>query len=121
MLKPFDIEPRKDILKKSFVSEEEYSCEEEINLTPQDRIGNIDWCKCGCECKKMVISAESFFLLLWLNHGVQVEHLTIQLLWVTTRLLVTRISFIYLVDEFFLLLVLQNETRRLGESKVLSF
>ena len=67
MLKPFDIEPRKDILKKSFVSEEEYSCEEEINLTPQDRIGNIDWCKCGCECKTMVISAESFFLLLWLK------------------------------------------------------
>ena len=67
MLKPFDIEPRKDILKKSFVSEEENSCEEEINLTPQDRTDNIDWCKCEGECKKMVISAETFFLLLCLK------------------------------------------------------
>ena len=38
----------KAILKKPFVSEEENNCVEEINLTPQDRIGNIDWCKCGC-------------------------------------------------------------------------
>ena len=31
-----------------------------INLTPQDRIGNIDWWKCGCECKLMTTFAESF-------------------------------------------------------------
>ena len=41
-LKPFDMEPRKAIPKKHFVSEKENNCEEEINLTPQDRIGNID-------------------------------------------------------------------------------
>ena len=32
-LKPFDMEPRKAILKKPFASEEENNCEEEINLT----------------------------------------------------------------------------------------
>ena len=40
-LKPFNVEPHKAITKKSFASEEENNCEEEINLTPQ-RIGNID-------------------------------------------------------------------------------
>ena len=43
-LKPFNIEPRKAIPNKSFVSEEENNCEEKINLTLQDRIVNIDWC-----------------------------------------------------------------------------
>ena len=43
-LKPFDMEPRKAIRKKHFVLEEQNNCEEEINLTPQDRIGNTDWC-----------------------------------------------------------------------------
>ena len=38
--------------KKHFVSEEENNYEEETNLTPQD-IANINWCKCGCECKPM--------------------------------------------------------------------
>ena len=38
------MEPRKAIRKKHFVLEEENNCEEEINLTPQDRIGNTDWC-----------------------------------------------------------------------------
>ena len=40
--KPFNMEPRKAIPKKYFVSEEENACEEEINLTQQDRISNID-------------------------------------------------------------------------------
>ena len=52
MLKPFDMEPRRAIPKKPFVSEEE------INLKSQDRIGNIDWCKCGCECKSVDASAK---------------------------------------------------------------
>ena len=48
------------------------------------------------------------------------EHLTIQLLWTTAQLLVTRVSPIYLVEEFaFLFLVLLNEMRMLGESKML--
>ena len=42
-LKPFNMEPRKAISKKPFVSGEENNCEKEIDLTPQDRIGNIDW------------------------------------------------------------------------------
>ena len=46
MLKPFDMEPRKAISKKPFVSKEKSNHEEEINLTPQGRIGNINWCKC---------------------------------------------------------------------------
>ena len=44
------MEPCMAIPKKPFVSEEENNCEE-INLTQKDRIGNINWCKCGCECK----------------------------------------------------------------------
>ena len=63
-LKPFDMEPGKAIPKKHFVLEEESNCEEEMNLTPQDRIGNIDWCKCGYKCKQMATCAESFCLLL---------------------------------------------------------
>ena len=41
--------------------------EEETNLTQQDRIAYIDWCKCECECKPMVTFAESFCLLLRLK------------------------------------------------------
>ena len=53
------------------------------------------------------------------NLRVPGEHLSIQLLWATTWLLVTRFSFIYLVDEFFFLfLVLLNQMRMLGKSKV---
>ena len=33
------------------MSKEGNNCEEEINLTPQDRIGNIELCKSGCGCK----------------------------------------------------------------------
>ena len=44
------MEPCKAIPKKPFALEEENNCEEEITLTAQDRIGNIDWCKCVCEC-----------------------------------------------------------------------
>ena len=53
------MEPRETI-KKTFVSEKENNCEEEINLTPEDRTGNLDWCKCGCEWKLMATFAESF-------------------------------------------------------------
>ena len=43
-------------------------------------------------------------------------------IWASARLLVTHVSHIYLVDEFLFLFLLQlNETRRLSESKVLSF
>ena len=42
MLKPFDTEPHKAIPKKYFVLARGYNCEEEINLTQQDRIGNIN-------------------------------------------------------------------------------
>ena len=66
-LKLFDMEPHAVIPKKRFVSEEKCNCKEEINAAPQDRIGNIDWCKCRCECKLMVTFTESFCLLLWLK------------------------------------------------------
>ena len=45
--------------KKHFLSKEENNCEEEILLAPEDRIANIDCCKCGCECKPMATFAES--------------------------------------------------------------
>ena len=43
ILKPLNMEPCKAVPKKPFVSEEETNCEGEINLTPQDKIGNINW------------------------------------------------------------------------------
>ena len=61
------MEPRKAIPKKHFVSKEENNCKEEIHLTPQDRISNTDWWKCGYECQAMMTFAESFCLLLWLK------------------------------------------------------
>ena len=78
------MKPRKAIPKKPFASEEANNCEEEINLTPQDRIGNIDWCKCGCECKLMATFIESFCLLLLLKSWSTRKHLAIQLLRATT-------------------------------------
>ena len=80
-LKPFDMEPRMVIPQKHFVSEKQNKCEEEINLAPQNRIGNIDLCKCGYECKPMATFAETFCLFVRLNP--EREHLTIQLLWAT--------------------------------------
>ena len=44
------MEPGKAIPKKYLVLEEENNWEEEINLTPQDKIDNTDWCKCGYDC-----------------------------------------------------------------------
>ena len=58
---------KKYVQKKHFVSEEQNNYEEEINITPKDRIANIDWCKCGCECKPMAVFAQSFCLLLQLT------------------------------------------------------
>ena len=72
-LKTFDMEPHKTIPKKLFLSEEEHNRKEEINLTSQDAIRNIDWYKCGCECILMATFAERFCLLLWLKSwGVRV-------------------------------------------------
>ena len=50
------------------------------------------------------------------------EHLSIQLLWATSQLLVTCVSLIYLVDEFFifLFLMLLKEMKTHGESKISS-
>ena len=62
-LKIFDMEACKAIPKKHFVLEEN-NFEEEISLTPQDRIGNINRCKCGCDCKLVATVAESFCLFL---------------------------------------------------------
>ena len=42
------MEPRKAIRKRPFVSEEKSNCEEEFDLTPQHRIGKINWSKCRC-------------------------------------------------------------------------
>ena len=58
---------KKYVQKKHFISEEENYCVEEINLRPQDRIANIDWCKCACEWETMATLAENFYLLLQLK------------------------------------------------------
>ena len=69
----------------------------------------------------IVITFLHLYKLLWLNPGAWEEHLTIQLLWATVRLVI-RVRIIYLMDEFiFLFLVKLKETRTLGKSKVLSF
>ena len=36
------MEPRKAISEKHFVSDKGNNCEEEINLIPKDRIGDVD-------------------------------------------------------------------------------
>ena len=40
------MELRKTITKKPFASEGD-NCKEETDLTPKDRIGNINWCNYG--------------------------------------------------------------------------
>ena len=50
--------------KKHFVLENLNNYGEEINSTPQDRIDNIDLCRCACECKPVATFGESFCLLL---------------------------------------------------------
>ena len=87
------------------------------NLTLQEVIGNIDWWKCGCECKPMATLAESFCLLLRLKsrnvrgasrHAAFMDNCS------------TISHLIYLVDKFpFLFLVYLNKMITLGESKVL--
>ena len=42
-------------------------------------------------------------VIAWLNPGAPGKHPAMQLLCVTDRLLVTRVGFIYVVDEFFFL------------------
>ena len=56
------------------------------------------------------------------NPRTRGKYLAIQLISTSARLLVTRVSLIQLVDEFFFLFLVQlNEIRRQGEFKVLSF
>ena len=66
-LKPFNIEPCNVIPKKYVGLEEEGNRKEEIKLSPQNSIANIDWCKCGYECKSVSKFAESFWTLRRLN------------------------------------------------------
>ena len=58
------MEPYKDIPKKYFALGEENKREQEINLTPLDRIGNIDWRKCGCECNQWLhlLKVSAYFI-----------------------------------------------------------
>ena len=41
---------RKDI-EQAYMITRRNNCEEKTNLTSENRLDNIDWCKCGCECK----------------------------------------------------------------------
>ena len=70
----------------------------------------------------MVTFAESLCLLVWLKLWSVRGAYHHSALWATARLLVTRVSLTYVIDEFFFLLLLQmSKMRTLGESKVLSF
>ena len=103
MLKPFDMEPGKAIPKKPFVSEEKNNCEKEVNLTtPQNSIGHIDLCKCGCECKLMAAFAESFSLLLHLKSKTARRASHHSAFIGNCPTISHACSLIYLVDELFL-------------------
>ena len=52
------------------------NCKEEFNLTPQDKIANMDWCKSGCECKPMGAFAKVSVYCFASNLGARWEHLT---------------------------------------------
>ena len=101
------------------VSEEKNNYQEEINFTLQGRVGNIDWFKCGCECKLIVTFTECFCLLLRLKSREAREHFAVHPLWATDRLLVTHFSLMYLVNELsFLFLVLIKGMTDGGECKI---
>ena len=121
MLKPFDMEPRKAIPNKIFVSEKE-NCQEEINLTPQDRIGNIDLTKSGCERKPMATFAKSLCILVRLNPQSMMGASHYSAFMGNCPIISHTGCLTYLVDEFFFLfLVYLNKMRTLGEFKFLSF
>ena len=116
------MEPHQAIPKKHFVSEKQHNCGKEINLTPQERIGNIDWCKCGCKSKPMATFGESLCLLVWLKPRSVREASYHSAFMGNFPILVILVSLTDLVDEFFLLFLFQlNKMRTLGESKDLSF
>ena len=74
------------------------------------RIRNLDWCKCGhckneerkidCLCCREV---DAMLIASAKIPELQRKHLAIPLLWVSARLIVIRVSLIYLVDEFIFL------------------
>ena len=75
------------------------------------KIGNLNWCECG-HCKNEAREIDLFFcrevdamLLLRPKSQSTREHVTIQFLWTTARLMVTHVNFIYLIDKFFLFLL----------------
>ena len=78
--------------RKNILCQKKINCKEEFNLTPQDKIANMDWCKSGCECKPMGTFAKISVYCFASNLGARWEHLTIQLLWTTARLLFTYVS-----------------------------
>ena len=81
------------------------NCEKEINLAPQERIGNIDWCKCGWKSKPMATFGESLCLLVWLKTRSVSEASHHSAFMGNFPILATLVSLTYLVDEFFLFLL----------------
>ena len=125
MLKDFHLSScllTEEIRQFQSISEQENNCEEGINLTPQDRIGTMDCCKCGCECKLMATFAGSSCLLLRLKFQSARGTFRHSALMGNCPTITRVINLIYLVNEFFFLFLVQlNNMRTLGESKVLSF
>ena len=67
--------------------------------------------------RKIAFAVERWMqcLLLQLKSQSKLNYLTIQLVWASAQLLVTYVSLIYQVHEFFIwFLVYLNETRKLG-------
>ena len=91
------------------------------------RVGNLDWWKWG-NCKNEAREIDCIWcrdvdvMLIALAKILEREGNISPCSFYKQRLLVTRVSFTYLVDEFFFLfLVKLNKMRTLGESKTLSF
>ena len=66
------------------------------------RVGNLDWCKCG-HCKNEAREIDCLCFIEVNPMLIASAKFGKQILWVIAWLLLTRIDFIYLGDEFFFL------------------
>ena len=79
-----------------------------LNIFTLIRIGNLDWCKCRrCKNEAREIDClgcrevDAMLIASTIVTRARGNHLAVRDLWATARLLVTRVSLIYLVDWFF--------------------
>ena len=95
-----------------------------LNIFTLIRIGNLDWCKCRrCKNEAREIDClgcrevDAMLIASTIVTRARGNHLAVRDLWATARLLVTRVSLIYLVDWFFFFsLVYLNDQGGWGET-----